>query len=104
MDSGKDRLAFRSPGCTGAIIEQYLQGDPNDPVGERKPVAEEKLLETKTMTSVSNITKTVLRFLLVWGIDALSLLVPPRLFRVTSSVEPLSPLIVRDTFPAALLP
>ncbi|MEI2756025.1 MAG: phage holin family protein [Chitinophagaceae bacterium] len=57
----------------------------------------------KTMTSVSSITKTVLRFLLVWGIDALSLLVTAAIFPGISFVEPDPLLILRDTFAAAFL-
>ena len=52
---------------------------------------------------ISSITKTVLRFLLVWGIDALSLLVTAAIFPGISFVEPDPLLILRDTFAAAFL-
>ena len=52
---------------------------------------------------LSSITKTILRFLLVWGIDALSLLVTAAIFPGISFVEPDPLLILRDTFAAAFL-
>ena len=55
------------------------------------------------MTTVSNITKTILRFLLVWSVDAFSLLVTAAIFPGISFVEPDPLLILRDTFAAALL-
>lgn len=55
------------------------------------------------MARLLSITKTVLRFLLVWGIDALSLLVTAAIFPGISFVEPDPLLILRDTFAAAFL-
>ena len=55
------------------------------------------------MAKLASITKTVLRFLLLWGVDALSLLVTAAIFPGISFVDPDPLLILRDTFAAAFL-
>ena len=55
------------------------------------------------MTRFSIITKAILRFLVVWGVDAFSLLITAAIFAGISFVEPDYAAILKDAFAAAFL-